>query len=167
MNLEVIVFYLFAAVVLISGAIVVLSKNVMKSAFNLLFTFFGVAGLYVLLLADFVAVTQIMVYIGGILVLMIFGVMLTTKLTGVDSKSGPIGKLNMIAGIVIALSVATTLILTFVNSKWLTAPMMVESDTSINTIGYALMTDYILPFEVTSVLLLIALIGSALIARRK
>lgn len=167
MNFEVIVFYLFAAVVLISGAIVVLSKNVMKSAFNLMFTFFGVAGLYVLLLADFVAVTQIMVYIGGILVLILFGVMLTTKLTGVDTKSGPVGKLNLTAGIIIALTSAITLILTFVNSKWLTSSSVVESDTSLNTIGYALMTDYILPFEVASVLLLIALIGAALIARRK
>ena len=88
MNLEAVVFYLFALIVLCSGAVVVLSKNIMHSAFALLFTFFGMAGLYAMLMADFIAVAQIMIYVGGILVLIIFAVMLTAKVTGIVIKTG-------------------------------------------------------------------------------
>ena len=83
MDLITIAFYFFGALTIVFGAVVVLSKNIMISAFSLLFTFFGIAGLYVLLSADFLAITQIMIYIGGILVLIIFGVMLTINITGV------------------------------------------------------------------------------------
>ena len=70
MDLVVLTYYFLAGLVIASAAVVVFSKNIMYSAFALLFTLFGVAGLYVLLNADFMAVTQIMIYIGGILVLM-------------------------------------------------------------------------------------------------
>ena len=66
----------------------VFSRNIMYAAFSLLFTFFGVAGLYVLLQADFLAVTQILIYVGGILVLLLFGVMLTNNVVSVDIKTG-------------------------------------------------------------------------------
>ena len=69
------IFYLFAAVTIVSGLMVVSSGNIVRSAYYLLSTLFGISGLYVLLGADFVAVTQIMVYIGGILILLLFGVM--------------------------------------------------------------------------------------------
>ena len=94
MDIITIAFYFFAILIIASGIVVVLSKNVMHSAFALMFTFFSVAGLYVLLNADFLAITQIMIYIGGILVLIIFGVMLTTRITGVDIKTGAIGKIG-------------------------------------------------------------------------
>jgi NADH-quinone oxidoreductase subunit J len=71
------VFYLFALVTVGSAAVVVLARSLIYSAFALLFTFFGVAGLYVILGADFLAATQLLVYVGGILVLLLFGVMLT------------------------------------------------------------------------------------------
>ena len=75
-----IVFYIFAAICLISGAVVVLSRNIAHAAFALLFTFFGVAGVYVLLGADFVGVSQLLIYVGGILVLFLFGMMLTANI---------------------------------------------------------------------------------------
>ena len=84
---EAIVFYVFAAVTVASAAIVVLARSLIYSAFALLFTFFGVAGLYVLLGADFLAATQLLVYVGGILVLLLFGVMLTHKLYDLDLRS--------------------------------------------------------------------------------
>ena len=77
----------FAVVTVGSAAVVVLARSLIYSAFALLFTFFGVAGLYVLLGADFLAATQLLVYVGGILVLLLFGVMLTHKLYDLDLRS--------------------------------------------------------------------------------
>ncbi|MDP2036341.1 MAG: NADH-quinone oxidoreductase subunit J, partial [Ignavibacteria bacterium] len=88
MNYYDIIFYLFAIITLVSAGFVVTTRNVIYSAFFLLFTFFGVAGIYVLLAADFIAVVQIMVYVGGILILLLFGVMLTNKMTNVDIRTG-------------------------------------------------------------------------------
>ncbi|HYU42904.1 MAG TPA: NADH-quinone oxidoreductase subunit J, partial [Vicinamibacteria bacterium] len=77
MSAEAAVFYVFAAITVAAAAVVVLARSLIYSAFALLFTFFGVAGLYVLLGADFLAATQLLIYVGGILVLLLFGVMLT------------------------------------------------------------------------------------------
>ena len=166
MDLVTIAFYFFGILIIVSGAVVVLSKNVMHSAFALLFTLFSVAGVYVLLSADFLAITQMMIYIGGILVLIIFGIMLTTHITGVDIKSGRIGKLNiLIAGILTAI-IAVSLIVVFSTTSW----YLSESETvdsTINRIGNELLTNYLLAFEAASMLLLIAIIGAAFIARRK
>src|SRR5881275_2385538 len=87
MNGESAVFWVFATMTVASAAVVVLARSLIYSAFALLFTFFGVAGLYVLLGADFLAATQLLVYVGGILVLLLFGVMLTHKLYDLDLKS--------------------------------------------------------------------------------
>lgn len=160
-----VLFYVFAAVILGSASVVVFSKNIMYSAFGLLFTFFGVAGFYVLLNADFIAVTQIMIYIGGILVLIIFGVMLTSKITGVDIKTGMTGKVQTGIAAAGAATVAITLIVIF--GTFAGRQPAPNVDSTIKGIGAHLLTDYVLAFEVASVLLLIAIIGAAFIARRK
>ena len=87
MTPEAIVFYLFAAISVGSALLVVLARSLIYSAFALLGAFFGVAGLYVLLGADFLAATQLLVYVGGILVLLLFGVMLTHKIYDLDLRS--------------------------------------------------------------------------------
>src|SRR6185295_7089354 len=87
MSAEAVVFYVFAIVTVASSAVVVLARSLIYSAFALLFTFFGVAGLYLLLGADFLAATQLLIYVGGILVLLLFGVMLTHKIYDLDLKS--------------------------------------------------------------------------------
>ncbi|MGA2296845.1 MAG: NADH-quinone oxidoreductase subunit J [FCB group bacterium] len=161
-----IVFYAFAAIIVISAAIVVFSKNIMYSAFSLLFTFFGVAAIYVLLNADFIALTQILIYIGGILVLIIFGVLLTNKITGVDIKSGITGKIQIGIAAAASLIICITLIVLYSNVKWFIKDSKPLNDT-ITPIGNLLLTDYILAFEVASVVLLITIIGAALIARKK
>lgn len=164
--METLLFYIFAVIIIGSASVVVTSRNIMYSAFALLFTFFGVAAFYVLLNADFIAVTQIMIYIGGILVLIIFGVMLTTNITGVDMKEGVSGKTQLALGGIAALSVAVTLIMIFRDSFAGIAPSP-EKSATVKEIGQLLLTDYLLAFEVASVLLLIAIVGAALIARRK
>ena len=96
MELFDIVFYLFAFITVVSAFIVVFSKNIIYSAFSLLFAFVGVAGLYVLLYADFLAITQVMIYVGGILVLLLFGVMLTSKLISVVAKIDAPATINVL-----------------------------------------------------------------------
>ncbi|HVO13555.1 MAG TPA: NADH-quinone oxidoreductase subunit J, partial [Vicinamibacteria bacterium] len=81
------VFWAFAIVTVGSAAVVVLSRTLIYSAFALLGTFFGVAGLYAMLGADFLAATQLLIYVGGILVLLLFGVMLTHKIYDLDLRS--------------------------------------------------------------------------------
>ncbi len=160
------IFYMFAAIIIISAFGVVFSKKLMYSAFSLLFTFFGVAGIYVLLNADFVAITQIMVYVGGILVLIIFGVMLTTRITGVDVKTGTTGKIQFGVTAVMTAIMALLLSIMYSNAKWFTGDIN-KAGPTIDKIGTTLMTDYLMAFEASAVLLLIAFIGAALIARRK
>jgi len=89
---EALVFWIFAGLTLGSAFVVVLSRTLIYSAFALLVTFFGVAGLYVLLGADFLAATQLLVYVGGILVLLLFGVMLTHRIYDLDLRSRPSGR---------------------------------------------------------------------------
>lgn len=161
-----IVFYLFALITVVSALIVVSSRNIMHSAFSLLFTLFGVAGLYAMLHADFIAITQIMIYIGGILVLLIFGVMLTSNITGVDIRSGITGKFQKYSMYVVSGLVALLLYILYTNTNWIEkeAP---EVKTTISDIGVLLLTDYLIAFEVASVLLLIVIVGATLIARFK
>jgi NADH-quinone oxidoreductase subunit J len=161
-----VVFYLFAVLIVASGFVVAFSKNVMHAAFSLLFTFFGVAGIYVLLNADFIALTQLMVYIGGVLVLIIFGVMLTQKVTGVNIKTGISGASNRIISGLISVIVLISLGVLYTSSDWILKDHAPVDDT-ITPIGNMLLTQYLLLFEVTAVLLLIAFVGAALIARRK
>ncbi|MGB9770493.1 MAG: NADH-quinone oxidoreductase subunit J [Candidatus Kapaibacteriota bacterium] len=163
-----IAFWFFAILIVGSALVVVLSRNMIYAVFALLFTFFGVAGIYVILNADFLAVTQIMIYIGGILVLLIFGIMLTSNITGVDIRSGQTGKIQMfLAGLLTILSMVS-LIYIAVTTKWkVSSTSPTEVNTTIDAIGKELLTNYLLAFESASVLLLIAIIGAALIARRK
>ena len=157
------VFYCFALITVISAFIVVFSKNMVYSAFALLFTFFGVAGLYVLLQADFLAVTQILIYVGGILTLILFGVMLTNKVISVEIKTGTV---HAVPALIIVAVVAGTFAGLFY-STWraATAPPLALPST-MRSLGEMLMTGYLLPFEVASVVLLVALLGAALTARR-
>jgi NADH-quinone oxidoreductase subunit J len=165
MQLFDIVFFVFALVTVVSAFVVVFSRNIMYAAFSLLFTFFGVAGLYVLLHADFLAVTQVLIYVGGILVLLLFGVMLTNKVISVDIKTGT---LQTGPALIITAIVAGTLAGLFW-STWKTAPVTAPQvqGTTTKEIGEMLMTAYLLPFEIASVILLVALLGAAFMARRK
>ncbi len=159
-----VIFYVFALITIGSAAVVVFSRNIIYAAFALLFTFFGVAALYVLLYADFLAVTQVLIYVGGILVLLLFGVMLTNKVISVDIKTGTV---QTVPALVLAAVVGGTLAGLFY-STWAGAPVSAPTvqQTTTRSIGEQLMTTYLLPFEIASVILIVALIGAALTARR-
>jgi NADH-quinone oxidoreductase subunit J len=164
MELFDIAFYCFALITILSGIIVVFSRNVVYAAFALLFTFFGVAGFYVLLHADFLAVTQVLIYVGGILVLMLFGVMLTNRVVSVDIKSGT---MQTVPAAILVAVVAGSLSGVFYSTWGGTDAPAPGTATTTNSIGELLMTAYLLPFEIASVVLLVALIGAAMIARRR
>ncbi len=163
MELFDIIFYVFAVVAVVSAGVVVFSRNVLYAAFSLVFTLFSVAAFYVLLQADFLAVTQVLIYVGGILVLMLFGLMLTNKVISVDIRGG---SLNVWAALIVTGMVVGSLSGIFY-STWSQTPVVPLSVTSTtSTLGSMLMTTYLLPFEVASVVLLVALIGAVMIARR-
>ena len=164
MQLFDVAFYVFALITLVSACVVVFSKNMIYAAFSLLFTFFGVAAIYVLLHADFLAVTQVLIYVGGIMVLLLFGVMLTNNVISVDMKTGTI---QTIPALVIVAVVAGTLAgLSYATWKGVGVPAPGGPQTTTATLGQMLMTSYVIPFEIASVVLLVALIGAAMTARR-
>lgn len=147
---------------LLSAFFVVSNKNIVHSAFFLLFTFFGVAGIYVLLGADFVAIVQLIVYVGGILILMLFGVMLTNKITNVEIKTGTTNVLASVIGVGLFTG---ALLAAMINSNW----KIIDSEIPMQTtadLGHLLINEYVLIFELLGIILLVALIGAASIARR-
>lgn len=162
MNFYDIIFYIFAAITIFSALFVVTTRNIVHSAFFLLFTFFGVAGIYVLLGADFLAITQIMVYVGGILILILFGVMLTNKITGVEIRTGTVQMFPATIGVVIFMAAVVSIM---IGTEWNSQPGIMPTSTT-KDLGHLLINDYVLIFELLGILLLIALIGAASIARR-
>jgi len=145
-----------------SALIVVLNEKLIYSAIALLFTLFGVASLYVFLWADFLAGVQVVIYVGGILVLIIFGIMLTNRITSVDISHTSVQK--GIGGVAV-LGILFVLCVMILNTPWHQTEF-VEPVQTTATIGTLLMMEYLLPFEVASLLLLAALIGAAMLSRR-
>jgi NADH-quinone oxidoreductase subunit J len=158
-----ILFYFFAAVTIASACLVVFSRSLIYSAFGLLFTFFGVAVLYVFLGADFLAATQMVIYVGGILVLLLFGVMLTHKLYDLKLKSETF---QFWQALVLMLGVFVAILTVLLKTRWYNGGFKPAAPTTA-AIGELFLSDYVLPFEVASIFLLIALIGAAMIIRRK
>jgi len=156
-------FYLFAALALLGAGAVAFSRNILYSGIGLLTALIGAGSLYVFLSADFLAVTQLLVYIGGVLVLILFAVMLTNRITEVNVSNRSLG---MAGGV--ALLVATALVLLFVAVAAPFVTMNVpELAPTTRQIGDAFLTRWLLPFELASLILLATLIGAVVIARKE
>jgi NADH-quinone oxidoreductase subunit J len=158
-----VVFYLLAAITVVSAAGVAFSSNIVYSAFALMGTLLGAAGLFVLLAADFVAVIQVLIYVGGILVLTLFAVMLTHRIADVRVSNRSLGRFPalVVVGIVGAV---------MMRAIFATTWHAVEPGTPVPTtyeIGDAFLTDYILPFELASLVLLAALVGAVVLSRKE
>ena len=158
-----IVFYVFALVLVASSLMVAFSRNLIYSAFSLLGSLVSVAVLFVLLSADFLAVTQILIYMGGILVLILFAIMLTSTIREVRVSNRYIGESP--AFLVTAFSFLLLAVIS-VRAPWLKAVVRPSGPTT-REIGNSLLTKYILPFEIASVLLLIAVVGAVMLARKE
>tara|TARA_B110000263_G_scaffold187312_1_gene164953 strand:- start:36 stop:665 length:630 start_codon:yes stop_codon:yes gene_type:complete len=152
------------ALIAVSAVWVVVSPNLVHSATSLLITLFGVAGLYVFLYADFLAATQIVIYVGGILVLIIFGVMLTNK---IDKPVIASNSSNKIIGVLISSFIFSILSIIVIQTNWPVLPNNTEGPSTVELIGKLILGKYLLPFELISILLLSALVGAALLARKK
>lgn len=154
-------FYGFAALTLLGAAWVAFLGNIVRSAFALLATFVGVAGLYVLLSADLVAIIQLMVYVGGVLVVILFAVMLTARIQEISVSNRSLGRgpaVLLLAPLVGLLAVASL--------RLQAARIAVtEGQPTTRAIGDALLGPYVLPFEVISLLLLAALLGAVVLSR--
>lgn len=153
-----ILFYFFITLAALTALGILLSKNVLKSALLLLISLLSVSALYVLSLAEFVAVTQILIYAGGILVVIIFGIMLTTKISG---RPLVVENANIFSGAIAGISMLVLLI-RYLPSESIPAGTGLQAQ-NISVIGLKIFSAYSLPFEVAGILLLIALIGAAVV----
>lgn len=156
-----VVFLAVAAVTVGSAVLVAVLPNIIYSAVALLFAFAGVAGLYVFMSADFLVATQVLIYVGGILVLILFAVFLSNRISNVK-LSNP-ARFRAPAAL-LCLGLFGVLSYAAVSTPFPVRPDVAFAPTTAE-IGELLMTRYLLPFEVASVLLLAALIGAALLSR--
>jgi NADH-quinone oxidoreductase subunit J len=154
-------FFAFAALTLGSAAMVVLSKNLMHSALFLVLTFFSVAGLYVLLEAEFLAAIQVLIYVGAVAVLYLFALMLTRGVTGQGMRQS---NSQIIPAAIVALLFVGIMAPVAWLGNWQLSSLPPEPDT-IPMLGQSLMTTYALPFEVMGMVLLVALVGAIILAR--
>lgn len=161
MSIDGLAFYIFAAVALASAIGIVVSTNIVRTAVFLLGTLGSVAGLYFLLDATLIAVIQLIVYAGGTLVLIIFGVMLTSKSPWMKfSATRP----QVLGGVFVAILMAVGLWTLMVRADW-PNPHPMSNAPQVAEVGNSLLTDYLVPFEAASVLLLVVMIGAAYLAR--
>ena len=157
------VFIILSSLLIISSLGVCLSKNLVHAAVYLFFSLFFVAGLYIFLYADFLAAVQVIVYVGAILVLIIFRVMLTNRL---EKPSINISSMNQFLAALLCLLLFIIQCFAIFNGKWISHNNEIINDSS-KMIGHLILNEYLLPFEIVSILLLGALIGAATIARKK
>src|SRR5690606_16233966 len=165
---------------LVAALYVAISRDVARAIFCFFGVLFALAGLYIFAMADFVAVTQILVYAGGVIVLMIFALMLTDKqlleMLRKEEKTGPrLFRARALPSVLLCLGVLAILLQVAVSIDWTTLGWQQQAVSSgdqitghenmVESIGVNLMTRYLLPFEVISVFLLAALIGAAYLAR--
>lgn len=162
-NLKDIAFLILAVFTIGSAGGVAFSQRILYSAFSLLGTFGGAAGLFVLLSSDFVAVTQVLIYVGGILVLIVFAVMLTNKVGDVKVSNQTV---NYKVAVPIVGGIAVFLISMLTSGPWKVQETEVYHS-MIQPIGNGLLRDYLLPFEIVSIALLGALVGAIVIVRRE
>ena len=161
--INVLVFYLVALVVVGSACIVAFSRNIVHSAFSLLGTFGGVAALYVFLGADFVAAVQVLIYVGGILVLILFAVMLTHRISDIQITNRTVGR---IPGLVAGAVLLGILVYAIAGTDWAKAKEVAYEPTTA-VIGNLFLGEYLLPFQIAAVVLLVALIGAITLSRKE
>lgn len=162
-SLSVVVFYAFALLTVGSAAAVAFSSNIVYSAFALMGTLFGVAALYVFLAADFVAAAQVLIYIGGILVLILFAVMLTHRIANIEVSNRSVGRVS--AGIVVG-GVGGVMAYAVHHTAWPVVASLPDAP-STYAVGNGFLGPYVLPFEFASFVLLSVLIGAIVVSRKE
>ena len=160
---EVITFYILAGLVLISGLLVVTLRNLFHCVLLLALSLTGIAVLFLLLNSEFLAAVQVLIYVGAITVLILFAVMLTHRIS--DRSIQQTNRQYLLA-ILIMVLLGTILSYSLWKTVWEVKPPLL-SENGILNLGKLLLTTYLLPFEVVSILLLSALIGAITLARKE
>lgn len=164
-GVQIVSFGLLAVMMLAAALGVVLLSNIVYSAFLLGGVFISIAGLYLLLNADFVATAQVLIYVGAVNVLILFAIMLVNKRE--DFVPLPKAWIRKIATGVVCVGLFSLLTTMVLVTPWAFSTQAAAGDGAIVAIGKHFFTDYLLPFELASVLLLMALIGAVILARRE
>lgn len=163
-GVQIISFVVLAAMMIGAALGVVLLDNIVYSAFLLALVFISISGMYILLNASFVAAAQVLIYVGAVNVLILFGIMLVNKRqTFVPVRNAWISKAATAAVCVGLFALLSTMVLA---TPWAVSTAMPIGDAALVEIGKHFFSDYLLPFELASVLLLMALIGAVVLARR-
>lgn len=161
LNGQFIAFSVFAIVSIVSALLVVTLKNILHAAYFLVLTMLSIGGIYIALSADFLGIAQILIYGGAVIVVVIFAIMLT----GVPGKEVVMWNAQRPFAVFLGLAVAVTLILLLVKTPWV---IMSPALGGINMKRFTLLIfgKYLIPFEVISLLLLVAMIGAIFFAKK-
>lgn len=152
-------FWVLSAVTVGSSLAVVVVRNIIHAVIFLVISFMGVAGLYITLSADFIAIAQILIYVGAISILFLFAIVLTPR----GERQNQEGFLRLPA-LALCILVVATLVFVAVDTSWTISDREGFEETA-SVIGESLLDKYVLPFEIASVLLLVAVIGSIVLVR--
>ncbi len=153
-------FWVIASALVVSGVLVVTFRNILHAALALFVTLAMVAGIYVTLRADFLALIQVMVYVGAIAVLMLFGIMLTRNAV----QGNPSGRFNFVAG-ALAVLMLGSILLVLLGLGSFTAITPTQELSGIEPIAEGLFTSWLLPFQIAGMMLLAATIGAIVISK--
>jgi len=163
-GVQIVAFGLLAIIMLGTALGVVLLSNIVYSAFLLGGVFISIAGLYILLNADFVAAAQVLIYVGSVNVLILFGIMLVNKREAFKEVPGT--GLRQGATAIVCVGLFALLGTMVLSTPWLITTVVAPVESSIALIGQHFFTDFLLPFELASVFLLMAMVGAIILARR-
>lgn len=164
MELKEIIFIVIAITTVLSGWLVVSLKNIIHSAFSLLVTFFGVSGLFVYLHADFLAATQVLIYIGGVMILVLFSIMLSERVYNLSIFHWS----KVLPALLVLGTVFLILSRVILETPWMLRAGNTElTGPTTGILGELLLNEYLLPFEVISIMLLAALIGAVVLIRKE
>lgn len=162
--MEMVIFFILAIVAVAAGVGVIFQRNAFKSALFLLVNFCCLAGLYLLLNAQFVAVVQVIIYAGAIVVLFLFAVMLL----GADraEEKPDLRRYQWIAAILLGILLAAGIVWALIPAEVETVQALVPAD-NVRALGAALLNEFMIPFELVSVVLLVAIIGAVVLAKKR
>ena len=160
--LETVIFLFLGGLAVAAGVAILLSTSIVRMAYWLITMLVAVAGLYFLMGAYFVGVIQILVYVGGVAVLLVFGVMLTSRQLAPKLRPGR-GEVVWLA--IVGFVLLEALTLSILHTRW--QPNAMAPGNSVGEIGRNLLGEFLGPFELASVLLLVAMLGAAYLARPK
>ena len=167
-TLETVVFYFLAVFISVCSILTVTTRHMVRSATYLLFTLFGTAGIYFLLGYTFLGSVQIMVYAGGIVVLYVFSILLTS---GEGDRTTKLKRSKLLAGLGATVGGAIIVVFITLKHKFLVTTDLVPLEINLKTIGHSMLSSdkfgYLLPYEAVSILLLACIVGGLVIARKR